>query len=583
MYSNSLTRTRLFAVLFVVIISLIIVINCSEAPFETITGEDPAYKIVCTTCIGNELLAGDTLSGVVTMEVSGPSVPVMKHAWLYIDDIKVATGVWGEFVYEWDTSDSADGSRHTLFAVVLDEYGEGIRTEPVPVILRGTAPGRITDLVATSTGTNSIKLLWTATGDDYDSGQAKSYLVKSWVNGYNPSFENATPVDIELTPSPAGIRDSLIFADIPSNTSYKFWVQAVDEMVNISDSSNMAEATSDPFLVLYDSVPIPIWSKDLRTADFNLDSLPDLMTVARSEGIHIFLNNGNGEFSDATTYALPNELHDFYLADMDNDSDMDIITLDIAVEQVTISYNDGFGRFDSVVSISLDLVSVRMAIGDITGDNLPEIVLPEYMNDSVTILINQDGTIFDSIQHLHTRARPYYATIADFDNDGYGELAVTVGGSYNLQTRVYPGGPSGLLDEYSTLASASSDRMYALDIDQNGFLDLIDGQKRIHYNDGGSFSAPVAITKFTYAAGRPVIADINRDGRMDLLARYPNSLYCFLYGQAMGERSFYDGASYGPKYVQSLGLAAADFDGDGLIELAASTANYQILFFRLVD
>ncbi len=101
------------------------------------------------------------------------------------------------------------------------------------------APARITNLQVISTLFNSIKLAWTAVGDDSLTGQATSYQLRystSPIN--NGNFGSATLITTG-TPRAAGQADTASVSGLSRNTTYYFAIKAADEVGNLSLLSNV--------------------------------------------------------------------------------------------------------------------------------------------------------------------------------------------------------------------------------------------------------------------------------------------------------------------------------------------------------
>ncbi|RLC51837.1 MAG: hypothetical protein DRH79_05600 [Candidatus Cloacimonadota bacterium] len=116
-----------------------------------------------------------------------------------------------------------------------------------------TAPAAITDLSVDTIDMNSFVLNWTAVGDDSLEGTASSYIVKVNTEIIDENNWNDIPDFLQnLTPQPAGSEESLLITDLDPLTEYYAAVKALDEMNNIADISNLANATTSS---LPDSTP----------------------------------------------------------------------------------------------------------------------------------------------------------------------------------------------------------------------------------------------------------------------------------------------------------------------------------------
>ena len=107
-------------------------------------------------------------------------------------------------------------------------------------------PAAITDLSISSTGSHSMVLSWTATGDDGSTGTAFEYdlrYAQTEITAAN--WGDATPVDGEpFPPSPSGSSQTMSVNDLEFDTTYYFALIALDEMSNPSGLSNVISATT---------------------------------------------------------------------------------------------------------------------------------------------------------------------------------------------------------------------------------------------------------------------------------------------------------------------------------------------------
>ncbi len=108
-----------------------------------------------------------------------------------------------------------------------------------------TPPTAIGDLALALISDHTIVLRWTATGDDWTTGQASTYDLR-WSN--QPitalNFDAATPVGIQPVPAVAGTPQSYVLTDLTLSTDYYFALRVVDESGNWSELSNVLAATT---------------------------------------------------------------------------------------------------------------------------------------------------------------------------------------------------------------------------------------------------------------------------------------------------------------------------------------------------
>jgi subtilisin family serine protease len=101
-------------------------------------------------------------------------------------------------------------------------------------------PGGISDLKVTHTGSNTVTLSWTASGDDGMAGTAAACDIRYDTSPIKPStFERATPVASCPAPAPAGTPQSFRVTGLEVKTTYFFAIRVLDERLNPSAVSRV--------------------------------------------------------------------------------------------------------------------------------------------------------------------------------------------------------------------------------------------------------------------------------------------------------------------------------------------------------
>ncbi len=109
-----------------------------------------------------------------------------------------------------------------------------------------TAPGAVINLTATATGFDSVRLDWTAPGDDGATGTATAYDVRFALAtiSSDPLFAAAASAGTPPAPALAGTAQSMTISGLGPNTTYHFALRARDEVPNTGPRSNSASATT---------------------------------------------------------------------------------------------------------------------------------------------------------------------------------------------------------------------------------------------------------------------------------------------------------------------------------------------------
>jgi len=131
---------------------------------------------------------------------------------------------------------------YTAFSrdVVLN-YSSGAQVSASP--RDNIVPASISNLTATALTARTVKLDWTAVGDDGNTGVAASYDLRYSASSITAgNFSSATQVSGAPTPGSSGSAQTMTVSGLSGNTTYYFAIKAIDESSNASAISNVVNA-----------------------------------------------------------------------------------------------------------------------------------------------------------------------------------------------------------------------------------------------------------------------------------------------------------------------------------------------------
>ncbi len=188
----------------------------------------------------------------------------VNHITVTLDNPQdLATGAAFKVTYKWKEYDGSGWNvartheqyvTASPFTYTITTAGDRVpRTESIimevtePPMPDGSAPAPIDDLALTLIDSTKVGLTWTATGDDWDSGQATSYDLRYSTSPItSANFDAATQVSDAPAPQIAGTTESFVVTGLLPSTTYYFAIKAKDEGGNTSDLSNVVSPLTLP-------------------------------------------------------------------------------------------------------------------------------------------------------------------------------------------------------------------------------------------------------------------------------------------------------------------------------------------------
>jgi len=293
----------------------------------------------------------------------------------------------------------------------------------------------------------------------------------------------------------------------------------------------------------------------------------------------LYLNGGNGVFTDAPSQVPPDSdaTYAVALGDVDGDGDLDVFVGNAGQNRLYL--NDGNGVFtDATSQIPADTnETLDVALGDVDGDGDLDALLGTagqnrlYLNDG-------NGNFTNTISRIPPNS-DYTRAVALGDIDGDGDLDAFLGNGLfggGEQNRLYLNNGSGVFTDATSQIPLHDDDTFAIalgDVDGDGDLDAFLGngvnpeQDRLYLNDGnGVFTdATSQIPAIGNQTRDVALADADGDGDLDVFLANESWNHLYLND---GNAVFTNAITRLPAHRNNTqAVALGDVDGDADLDL----------------
>lgn len=346
----------------------------------------------------------------------------------------------------------------------------------------------------------------------------------------------------------------------------------------------------------------------VAVADVNGDGKPDLVVAGTGDGdagfAGVLLGNGDGTFQPVVTYSSGGNFANFVaVADVNRDGKLDLLVANLESTTVGVLLGNGDGTFQAVKAyISGPGSPESVAVADVNGDGKPDLLVAITGNNfegSVGVLLgNGDGTFQPVVLHDSGGTSAESVVVVDANGDGKpdivasnscgstklcspsdGNVSLLLGngdGTFQAATFIY--GP--LPGQYSRIAVADVNEDGKPDLlvtDQCGSKNCITSIVAVLVGNGdGTFQTPVTYNTGGRLVSSIAVADVNGDGKLDLLlgneCTAANCAKDNVVGVLLGngDGTFQKARSYAPGAGNAWSIAVADVNGDGRPDLVVA-------------
>jgi hypothetical protein len=322
---------------------------------------------------------------------------------------------------------------------------------------------------------------------------------------------------------------------------------AIDDLIVLAGNKTYLLLSQDNKFESTDNQKVlEIKGQAVAGGHINDDEYPDI-TICGDKSVYVLLGDQDG-YQDSPPLILEvDDPRDIALADVDQNGFDDVIVANHAAEKGAtwvdsyIFFSDGKTVHQKNSSILPTLGASGVTAGDLNGDGYPEIVFTNQRVINEQSLLSyvywNDNSKFHFGHHTQlATAGAFSSAIGDVNNDGYPDIIFfnDEGGFRDGATSSYVywgnGSRDFSIERRTVLPTHQIFGCGHADLDDDGSVDLILARANfiagIDHSQGGlsiywgigKESSQVSYLTMTTGYGGVRIADINRDGYLDLLA-----------------------------------------------------------------
>ena len=468
---------------------------------------------------------------------------------------------------------------------------------PDLVVTNGT-PGTISVLLATGNGTFGAPASFTvgtmpvavALGDLNRDGILDAVVANADANSISILIGNATGGFGGRVDVPVGLRPTAVaIGDLDGDGRLDVVVTS-----GVAGTVSVLRGNGAGALSLVGDFATGPFPSSVVLADVNSDSLLDVIVGSRDGGIvSVFLGVGGGLLGPRVDLDAGSSIVGLAVGDFNGDGRPDLVAADSTAGPFAVQLADplgGFQRMGATFTLGAGLAAVVVA--DFDGNGRADLALA--FSSGSTIVLGGDGRgsftpRSTTVLALTTSA----AAVGDFDRDGLPDLvAVHPAGnvvSVRLNTTVPAGAGSFVATPPTPSQPSQADSQpvailladlasFILDVPRfDGFLDAVavdTDTVTVGLGTTLGIFPPFSTGGVTVAAA---LADVNRDGRPDLLLAQTSGRLKVRLGTGRGFFGNDLGGSFGPPIETDLSLvpiaiAVGDLDRDGVPDLVVASA-----------
>ncbi len=300
-----------------------------------------------------------------------------------------------------------------------------------------------------------------------------------------------------------------------------------------------------------------------------------------NEPERVWLNNGNGYFTVTEQLLGNNVTTSIAIGDVDNDGDLDLVTGNRLGRVVPkpgesnanrVWLNNGDGVFSDSEQLLGNSSTKSVAIHDLDSDGDLDLVAGNGSLDANRVWLNNGSGIFTDSEQL-LGFNTYSVVLGDVDDDSDIDL---VTGNHDGPNKIWLNNGSGeFTDSGQLLGNSDTESIVLGDVDGDGDIDLVSGNgdqpNRLWLNSDRYPYNAIFIDSLQLLGDSDTrsvaLGDVDKDGDLDLVSGnggfQPNRIWLNNINDMIEEQGVYTDSGIIPANRDTITVLLGDVDGDG--------------------